>query len=101
MPGAECRTSSITMMHTNGPVLNGRPWKLIAGMTLTIQDLEEVKKERERRERGLSFCCFQIDLLFTRALIGIRDIDKGGVTEENFAEVELELLHNNALTSLT
>ena len=32
-------------------------------------------------------CIFQIDFTFTQALIGIRDVDKSGVTEDIFSEV--------------
>lgn len=44
-------------------------WKLLAGMTLSPEDIEEV------------------DLLYMRSLRGIRDIDEDGVTEENFHDV--------------
>ena len=30
---------------------------------------------------------FKIDLTFTQSLMGIRDIDKSGVTEDTFSEV--------------
>ncbi|XP_070543560.1 probable E3 ubiquitin-protein ligase HERC1 isoform X2 [Ptychodera flava] len=44
-------------------------WKQLCGMMLNSDDLEEV------------------DLLFMQSLRGIKDIDKSGVTEENFYEV--------------
>lgn len=33
------------------------------------------------------FCTFQIDLTFVQSLMGIRDVDKSGVTEDIFSEV--------------
>uniref|UniRef100_A0A1X7TGG7 HECT domain-containing protein n=1 Tax=Amphimedon queenslandica TaxID=400682 RepID=A0A1X7TGG7_AMPQE len=62
--GVGIRTKRPLNLHLAPPM-----WKLVAGMNLTIQDLEE------------------IDLLFTRALVGIRDVDKGGVTEDTFSEM--------------
>lgn len=31
--------------------------------------------------------CFQIDFTFIQSLMGIRDVDKNGVTEDAFSEV--------------
>ena len=33
------------------------------------------------------FCTSQIDLTFVQSLMGIRDVDKSGVTEDIFSEV--------------
>lgn len=46
-------------------------WKQLCGMPLTSDDLEEV------------------DLLFMQTLRGIKEIDKSGVTEDNFHEVTI------------
>lgn len=54
-------------------------WRLLAGLSLTPEDIED------------------IDLLYMRSLRGIRDIDEDGVTEENFHEVReqhLQLLRS-------
>ena len=65
-------------------------WKLVSGVTLTVEDLEEVCA-LTMTYTCLTYMymwqCPQVDLMFVRALIGIRDIDKGGVKEEEFAEV--------------
>ena len=63
-------------------------WKLVAGMTLTIEDLEEVRCITIIMH--YLFACIyyvKVDLMFVRALIGIRDIDKSGVKEDEFSEV--------------
>lgn len=44
-------------------------WKLLVGVAMTLDDLEEV------------------DLLFTQSLRGISEIENAGVTAENFHEV--------------
>ena len=48
-------------------------WKVLAGISLTPDDIEDV------------------DLLYMRSLRGIRDIDEDGVTEETFQDVSIDL----------
>jgi len=39
---------------------------------------------------------FQIDLTFVQALVGIRDVDKSGVTKDMFSEVSGYANYRNA-----
>ena len=36
-------------------------------------------------------CSLQIDVVFTQTLYGIRDVDKGGISETDFSEVLISL----------
>ena len=58
------RTKKPLDLHLARPV-----WKLLAGMLLTPEDLEE------------------IDLVFMQTMYGIRDVHKSSIKAEDFSEV--------------
>lgn len=62
--GVAMRTKKPLDLHLAQPM-----WKLLAGMNLTADDLEEV------------------DLMFMRTLYSIRDVHKTDITEDDFSEV--------------
>ena len=74
------RTKKPLDLHLAQPM-----WKLLAGMNLTSEDLEEV------------------DLMAMRTLYSIRDVHKTDITEDDFSEVnvlelsKLENLNGNGL----
>ena len=67
--GVAMRTKKPLDLHLAQPM-----WKLLAGMNLTIDDLEE------------------IDLIFIKTLYSIRDLHKTDISEENFSQVYLNSL---------
>ena len=67
--GVAMRTKKPLDLHLAQPM-----WKLLAGMNLTADDLEEV------------------DLMFMRTLYSIRDVHKTDITEDDFSEVYLLLV---------
>ena len=62
--GVAVRTKKPLDLHLAPPI-----WKVLVGLQLTPEDIEEV------------------DVLFMSNMRGIRDIDEDGVTEHNFHEV--------------
>ncbi|XP_064390094.1 probable E3 ubiquitin-protein ligase HERC1 isoform X2 [Halichondria panicea] len=62
--GVAMRTRKPLDLHLAQPM-----WKMLAGMTLTSEDLEE------------------IDMIFIQSMNGIKDIHKSGMKEEDFAEM--------------
>ena len=67
----------LELMRTKKPLdlhLAQPMWKLLAGMNLTTDDLEEV------------------DLLFMRTLYSIRDVHKTDICEEDFSEVTIVVI---------
>ena len=78
--GVAMRTKKPLDLHLAQPM-----WKLLAGMNLTSEDLEEV------------------DLMAMRTLYSIRDVHKTDITEDDFSEVnvlelsKLENLNGNGL----
>ena len=67
--GVAMRTKKPLDLHLAQPM-----WKLLAGMNLTTDDLEEV------------------DLLFMRTLYSIRDVHKTDISEEDFSEVTIVVI---------
>ena len=64
--GVAMRTKKPLDLHLAQPM-----WKLLAGMNLTADDLEE------------------IDLIFMKTLYSIRDLHKTEISEEDFSEVDI------------
>ena len=89
--GIAMRTRKPMDLHLARPM-----WKLLAGLSLSPDDLEEVNGYY--RTSFIDYVLvvilmftyatfFQMDLLFVQMLYGIRDAHKSGINREDFSEV--------------
>ena len=85
MFGVAIRTRRPLDLHLASPM-----WKLLAGMRLTSEDLEEVwEREKVVGVWVVNVSLFsQVDLMFTQTLYSIRDVHKGDISEDDFSEVK-------------